>query len=152
MQTETETENITLHEKLFIADYVITNNSVNVKQLLKNFRPSKRKPSLTRIMNEVCDYYSKDETAVTPADLSGSSRKAETVKARHVYMYLGVLYKHTRTKSGLTVSRDHATVIHAKRKIGLRVEDPAALWHDKMLAAEVAQIVNNISFKNFRKS
>lgn len=72
------------------------------------------RPRISDIQKIVCEYFDR-----TMAELTGDSRRAENVYPRHVAMYLA----HKYTGYSLNVigrafgDRDHATVLHAIRKI-----------------------------------
>jgi len=75
---------------------------------------SKKKPDLQRILNVVCDTLDVDSSK-----LKSKSRKSDLVKARHCFFYLAsISSKHyTLSKIGSFLNKDHATVLHGKRKI-----------------------------------
>ena len=73
------------------------------------------KIGLQRILSVVCDYFD-----VSIADVKGKNRQRDFCTARHVYCYLAcdrTLERHTLTTIGAEIDRDHASVLHGKKKI-----------------------------------
>ena len=74
--------------------------------------------SLERIMNNVCSYYK-----VEKFELKNKGRKAHVVNARQVYCYLATLHTDfSLYEIGLSINRDHATVLFARDKIKLHCD------------------------------
>ena len=75
---------------------------------------AKKSTTLTRILHVTCK-----ALKITPEQVKSSTRKAEVVFARHVYCYLASTggYHYTLVNIGKEINRDHASVLHAKRKL-----------------------------------
>ena len=75
---------------------------------------AKKNTTLTRILNVTCK-----ALKITPEQVKSTTRKAEVVFARHIYCYLASTggYNYTLTSIGDLINKDHASVLHAKRKI-----------------------------------
>lgn len=76
--------------------------------------PTKKRPTLQLVMEEVCKYYS-----VSIEDIIGDCRKRNVLIPRQVAMYIARHHlKTTQTELGKSFgNRDHTTVINAVRKI-----------------------------------
>lgn len=84
---------------------------------VRDFLPKKTKAtethSLTAILEAVSEYYDFGENL-----LRGKNRKREIVTARHIAIYLmTALTSETLSGIGRFMKKDHASVLHVKRKI-----------------------------------
>ena len=69
--------------------------------------------TLTKIFTTVCDYYQ-----ITAEDISSSSRKTDTVKARQMYCYVAREFSQGTLKEiGKLVKFKHDEVIYSIKKI-----------------------------------
>lgn len=69
--------------------------------------------NLDFILQCVCSYF-----AITENQIISPSRRADIVKIRHIFFYLCVEYsEYSMVKIGLFLNRNHATVIHAVKRI-----------------------------------
>jgi hypothetical protein len=73
-----------------------------------------RKIGLHRILKVVCD-----ELGANIDDVTSKKRQREITDARHIFCYLAskAYGRHTLKQIGKLVNRDHASVLHAKRKV-----------------------------------
>lgn len=80
---------------------------------------AKKNTTLPHILNITCK-----ELNVTPEDVKSANRKGEIVQARHVFCYLAATggYNFTLVRIGKFINRDHASVLHARRKISDTIE------------------------------
>jgi len=92
-----------------------------------------------------------DVLGISKEEIRGRKRDAEIVFARHIFCYLAHLpeYKHSLTEIGKEIGRDHASVLHAERKI----EGQCELYRD---VAETVQLLkeklSGYHLDNFDKS
>ena len=72
------------------------------------------KVGLDRIFMIVSEYL-----GIAPDDMSGKTRKREVADARHIFCYLAskAYGRYTLKQIGRKINRDHASVLHAKKKI-----------------------------------
>ena len=69
--------------------------------------------NLVLILQCVCSYF-----AITENQIKSTSRRADIVKIRHIFFYLCFEYSDfSMVKIGLFLNRNHATVIHAVKRI-----------------------------------
>ncbi len=94
-----------------------------------------KKIGLERIMKVVCDEFEIDIDLIT-----SKKRQRDIVDARHIFCYLAskAYGRFTLKQIGAVVNRDHASVLHAKRK----VKD--LMQYDREMSGVIAKIIRKL--------
>ena len=94
-----------------------------------------KKIGLERIMKVVCEEFDLDIDLIT-----SKKRQREIVDARHIFCYLAskAYGRFTLKQIGAIVNRDHASVLHAKRKVKDLME------YDREMNALVLKIIRKL--------
>lgn len=91
--------------------------------------PPRDLPLITRVLRIVADDY-----LIQPSDITGPSRRANIVQARHVTVGLLIdLTKASLPTIGRLVGRDHTTIINSQKQF-------AVLMQDELFRARIEQI------------
>lgn len=91
--------------------------------------PPRNLPLITRVLRIVADDY-----LIQPSDITGPSRRANIVQARHVTVGLLIdLTKASLPTIGRLVGRDHTTIINSQKQF-------AVLMQDEVFRARIEQI------------
>jgi len=90
-------------------------------------KPVRRVVLITQVLVAVCEYY-----GITPEDVTGRERQGETLRARQIGMFVarkftGRPYVEIGRQFG---GFDHATVIHACRKVEAMIDDDPEIRSD----------------------
>lgn len=107
--------------------------------------------NLDFILKCVCSYF-----AVTESKIKSTSRRADIVKIRHIFFYLCVEYsEYSKVKIGLFINRNHATVIHAVKRINREkfmyddISKPLQLIEKKLMRYIVVQEINLLEIAKY---
>lgn len=101
--------------------------ALDALQPLLDVRMEKQRLNEQRIINVVADYYK--NSGITANDITGTSRRADIAKARHISMYLiRTLLDTPFTKIGLLFGgKDHSTVMNGVEKVEKELKTNTAL-------------------------
>jgi chromosomal replication initiator protein len=104
---------------------------------------AKKTTTLSHILKVTCK-----ELNVLPEEVTSKKRNAEIVYARHIYCYLASTggFNFTLVNIGKFINRDHASVLHARKKIS----DSAEMYRDIAEKVErIKSLVDNYTIESF---
>ncbi len=107
---------------------------------------AKKNTTLPHILNVTCK-----ELNVTPEEVRSENRKAEIVHARHIFCYLAATggYNFTLVNIGKFINRDHASVLHARKKL----IDIIEMYRDTAETVErIKSLVDSFSIESFEEA
>jgi len=134
---------LTTAEKLYLADYLITNNLVDPDPILSELRRSVHiRPHMLRIFVKVLRYY-----GLSYEEFISNCREPRYVRPRHAFAYIANKLGHDKKSIANWTMRGRVMTNHVNRKFEVVLNSPADLWYDHDLANEIAEITNLIILK-----